>query len=178
MRLSLFSTFAIATGVMLAGAPLGAHAAGHISESTPPTAKPDTWPTAPNYPGEKPSDQTEQKLYPNTPAIGKPDTWPNRPQQPRVESSEQAETIYPGTPPIGKPDTWSTKPVNPNVTLVERVRQQIRKEFPDADISVMANKGVVTLFGLVATQKQKERAHELAAEIKGVTEIHNELRVG
>jgi osmotically-inducible protein OsmY len=40
-----------------------------------------------------------------------------------------------------------------------------------------ADKGVVTLMGLVTTKEQKQRAHDLVAHTKGVTEVHAELQV-
>jgi hypothetical protein len=107
-------------------------------------------------------------------AAGPIGTWLTQPQQP---SSNQAAPIYPDTPPAARPSTWST--VNPNMTVVERVRQRMERAFPNASISVMANadKGVVTLLGLVKTEAQKKRAYEIAADTEGVTLVHDELGI-
>jgi hypothetical protein len=101
-------------------------------------------------------------------------TWLSQPQQP---SSDQAALTYPDTPPAARPSAWST--VNPNMTIVERVRQRMERAFPNADISVMANadKGVVTLLGLVKTEAQKKRAHEIAADTEGVKAVHDKLGI-
>lgn len=163
MRRLVLPTLVIAAGMMLAGAPFASYSAG---------------PMSPSYTGNKPSG-SKQDIYPNTPSTGRPSTWPTQAQQPRMQSSDQAGTMYPDTPPTGRPGTWPTKPVNPNMTVVERVRQRIEQEFPNADISVMSNadQGVVTLLGLAKTKEQKKRAHEIAADTKGVKMVHDELGV-
>jgi osmotically-inducible protein OsmY len=51
--------------------------------------------------------------------------------------------------------------------------------FIDAsDITVDVANGAVTLQGSVLARPQKHAAEDLAAEVSGVTEIHNELRIG
>lgn len=173
MRRLILPTLAIATGITLAGAPLAPSAAGDLSKDTPHSGKPGTWHTA-----KMPSAQTERDIYPNTSPTGE-GTWPNWLQQRRLEFPDQAETVYPGTPPRDRLGIWSTGAVKTNMTLIERVRQRIEQAFPNADISAMANadKGAVTLMGLVATKKEKKRAHDLVAHTKGVTEVHDELQV-
>jgi hypothetical protein len=170
-------TLAIAAAMLLAGAPLTSSAADYRSKDTPPTDKPDTQPTASNYSGKMPSAQIERDIVPNT--SGQPSMWPNWPQQPPIKFSDQAETVFPATPPTDRLGTWSSGPVKMKLTLIERVSRRIEQAFPGADISVMANadEGVVTLMGLVTTKEQKQRAHELVAHIKGVTEVHDELQV-
>lgn len=134
MRRLVLPTLAIATSLMLVGAPLTSSAADYLPDGSPPTGQPDTPPTA--------------------------------------------EAGYPGILTYS-PDAWTSGPVKTNMTLIERVRQRIEQAFPDADISVMANadQGVVTLMGLVATKEEKERAHEVVAHTKGVTEVHDEIQV-
>jgi hypothetical protein len=170
-------TLAIAAGMLLAGAPLTSSATDYRSKDTPPTDKPDTQPTASNYSGRTPSAQIERDIDPN--ASGQPSMWPNWPQQSPIKFSDQAETVFPGTPPADRLGTWSSGPVKMKMTLIERVSRRIEQAFPDANISVMANadKGVVTLMGLVVTKEQKQRAHDLVAHIKGITEVHDELQV-
>jgi hypothetical protein len=168
---------AIVTGMMLVGAPLISNAGEYSSKDTPATGKPDAWPTASDYTGKMPSAQTKRGIDPN--ASSEPGMWPNWPQQPRIEFPDQAETVFPGTSPTDRLGAWSNGPVKMKLTLIERVSRRIEQAFPGADISVMANadKGVVTLMGLVTTKKQKQRAHELVTHIKGVTEVHDELQV-
>jgi len=164
MRRLVLPTLAIATGMLLAGAPLMSSAADYRSRDRTPTSESGTGPTESNYSGMMPSAQTERHIDSNTS---------------RIEFSDQAETGYPGTSPTGRLDTWSSGPVKTNMTLIERVRQRIEQALPDADISAMANadEGVVTLMGLVATKEEKERAHKLVAHTQGVTEVHDELQV-
>jgi osmotically-inducible protein OsmY len=51
--------------------------------------------------------------------------------------------------------------------------------FIDAsDITVDVSNGAVTLQGSVLARPQKHAAEDLVAEVAGVAEIHNELRVG
>ena len=169
-------TLAIAAGMLLAGAPLTSSAADYRSKNPPPLDKPDT-PTASNYSGKMPSAQIERDIVPN--ASGQPSMWPDWPQQPPIKFSDQAETVFPATPPTDRLGAWSSGPVKMKLTLIERVNRRIEQAFPGADISVMANadKGVVTLMGLVTTKEQKQRAHDLVAHTKGVTEVHDELQV-
>lgn len=170
-------TLAIAAGILLAGAPLMSSAVDYRSRDTRPTDKPDTRPRASNYSGRTPLTQIEQDIVPNT--SGQPSMRPNWPQQPPIKFSDQAETVFPATPPTDRLGSWSSGPVKIKLTLIERVSRRIEQAFPGADISVMANadKGVFTLMGLVATKKQKQRAHDLVAHIKGVTKVHDELQV-
>jgi hypothetical protein len=173
MRRLVLPTLAIATSMMLVGAPLTSSAADYLSADTPPTGQPDTRPTASNYSGKM---QTEQNTDPNT--RGTLRMSPDWLRQSRIEFPDQVETGHPGMLTY-RPDPWSSGPVKMNMTLIERVRQRIEQAFPYADISVMANadKGVITLMGLVATKEEKKRAHELVAHTKGVTEVHDELQV-
>ena len=166
-------TLAITGSLMLVGAPVTSSAAGYLSEGVPPTGQPDTRPTAPNYSGKM---QTDEGIDPKTSGTLRmsPDWLRQRP----IEFPDQVETGHPGMLTY-RPDVWSGGPVKTNMTLIERVRQRIEQAFPYADISVMANadQGVVTLMGLVATKDEKERAHELVAHTKGVTEVHDEIQV-
>ncbi len=163
MRRLVLPTLAIVTGMMLVAAPLTSSAADYPSKDTPPTGESGTGPTESNYSSVTPSARTGRYIDPG---------------KFRIEFPDQVETGHPGMPTY-RPDAWSSGPVKTNMTLIERVRQRIEEAFPDADISVMANadKGVVTLMGLVATEEQKKRAHELVAHIKGVTEVHDEIQV-
>lgn len=158
MRHLALLTSVIAAGVLVTGVPFAPYAAG---------------PMSPSYTGKKPSGPT-QDIYPGAPPTGKRDTWPSEPRQPRWSPRSQM-TLY--------PDTWPTKPVN--MTVSERVRQRIEQEFPNADISVSvmvnadnSDKSVIILSGLVKTEKQKQRAQNIAADTKGVTKVLNGLRVG
>jgi hypothetical protein len=148
--------------MLLAGAPLTSSAADYRSKDTPPTGESGTQPTASDYSGGRDNNPTTS---------GELGMWPNWPQQPRME--------FPSTPPTDRLDAWSSGPVKTNMTLIEKVRRRIEQAFPDADISVMANadEGVVTLMGLVATEEQKKRAHEVVAHTKGVTDVHDEIQV-
>lgn len=45
------------------------------------------------------------------------------------------------------------------------------------NIDVDVQDGIVTLSGVVKTQAAKERAHDIAHEVKGVTTVYNEIQV-
>lgn len=65
----------------------------------------------------------------------------------------------------------------------DRIREEVCDVFTDdwrldaSDISVKVEATEVTLTGTVSTRDQKRRAEELAERIRGVGDVHNQIRV-
>jgi hypothetical protein len=65
----------------------------------------------------------------------------------------------------------------------ERVREDVcdrlsqDDEVDASDISVRVENGEVTLEGTTETRRQKHRAEEIAADVAGVSDVHNNVRV-
>jgi len=66
----------------------------------------------------------------------------------------------------------------------ERIADDVHRRLTDdhdvdaSDITVLVQKGEVTLTGHVATRQMKRRAEDIVAECGGVSDVHNHLRVG
>jgi osmotically-inducible protein OsmY len=66
----------------------------------------------------------------------------------------------------------------------ERIREDINDRLTDdwlidaSDIEVTVNNSVVTLSGRVNSRDEKRRAEEIAEDVKGVTDVTNQLRIG
>ena len=68
---------------------------------------------------------------------------------------------------------------NPDDVIVDRVRLALTSE-PDVGggmIEVECEDGVVTMTGRIRTEKGKEKAEEVAAKVRGVKKVVNELVV-
>jgi osmotically-inducible protein OsmY len=65
----------------------------------------------------------------------------------------------------------------------ERIREDVcdrlsqDDEVDASDISVRVESGEVTLEGSTETRRQKHRAEEIAADVFGVSDVHNNVRV-
>jgi len=66
-----------------------------------------------------------------------------------------------------------------NRPLVDRVRRALvnDREIPANDIDVSANGGVVSLWGKVASARERQRAEEIARGVEGVQRVENKLTV-
>jgi osmotically-inducible protein OsmY len=66
----------------------------------------------------------------------------------------------------------------------ERIREDVNDRLTDdwwidaSDIEVSVSNGVVTLSGRVDSRDDKRRAEDIAEDVKGVTDVTNQLRVG
>lgn len=63
------------------------------------------------------------------------------------------------------------------ITADTKIRLMANDLTPARDINVDTNEGVVTLFGMVPSQKAKETASAEARKIRGVKKVNNELEV-
>ena len=65
----------------------------------------------------------------------------------------------------------------------ERIREEVCDMFTDdwrldaSDLTVKVDACEVTLTGTVATREQKRRAEEIAERVRGVNDVHNQIRV-
>jgi hypothetical protein len=65
----------------------------------------------------------------------------------------------------------------------ERIREEVCDMFTDdwrldaSDVTVKVDSCEVTLAGTVATRDQKRRAEEIAERVRGVNDVHNQIRV-
>jgi len=73
--------------------------------------------------------------------------------------------------------SWRQRIDDMTVAASVRSRLLYNKEFKGAKIGVASELGVVSLYGLVATEDQKERIGKIADETHGVIEVKNELTV-
>lgn len=62
--------------------------------------------------------------------------------------------------------------------LAQQVEQRLQQQLPQANISVSARQGTVTLQGSVEEQNQKQQAEQIAQSIRGVQDIQNQISVG
>jgi osmotically-inducible protein OsmY len=66
----------------------------------------------------------------------------------------------------------------------ERIREDVndrlaqQDEFDPSEIEVRVENGDVTLTGSVRSRHEKFRAEEIADEVSGVNDVHNQLRIG
>jgi osmotically-inducible protein OsmY len=66
----------------------------------------------------------------------------------------------------------------------ERIREDVndrlaqQDEFDPSDVEVRVENGDVTLTGSVRNRHEKFRAEEIADDVSGVSEVHNQLRIG
>ncbi|HLM52912.1 MAG TPA: BON domain-containing protein [Pseudoxanthomonas sp.] len=66
----------------------------------------------------------------------------------------------------------------------ERIADDVHHRLTDdhdvdaSDITVLVQKGEVTLTGHVATRRMKRRAEDIVADCGGVRDVHNHLRIG
>jgi len=70
------------------------------------------------------------------------------------------------------------KPANDDV-IVDQVRVKLAGDaiVKGGGLAVDAKNGVVTLSGVVATSKQKDRAGKVAAKVKGVKQVVNNITI-
>jgi osmotically-inducible protein OsmY len=70
------------------------------------------------------------------------------------------------------------KPVSDDV-LVDQVRLRLASDavVKGGGLGVDAKAGVVTLSGVLATQKQKDKAGKVAGKVKGVKQVVNNITV-
>ena len=66
-------------------------------------------------------------------------------------------------------DTWITSKVKSEMVANKSVKAR--------DISVVTNRGVVTLTGNAATWEESNKAAEIAHGVKGVTQVQNDIHV-
>jgi osmotically-inducible protein OsmY len=66
-----------------------------------------------------------------------------------------------------------------DATITTKVKAEIAKDQKMAvlQINVTTYKGIVELSGFVDSERTKERAGEIAAQVAGVTDVHNNLIV-
>lgn len=64
--------------------------------------------------------------------------------------------------------------------IFDQVRQRLTSDpqVKGHQLEVEVNEGVVTLKGVVASEKLRGRAEKLAKKVKGVKQVINQLRVG
>jgi len=66
----------------------------------------------------------------------------------------------------------------------ERIREDVNdrlgheEQLDPSEIEVMVSNGEVTLIGMVESRREKFLAEEIADDVGGVSEVHNQLRVG
>ena len=63
------------------------------------------------------------------------------------------------------------------ITTKVKAKFALDKLIQGRDISVRTDHGVVDLVGTVNSKDESDRATELASQIKGVTAVHNNLKV-
>jgi osmotically-inducible protein OsmY len=57
-------------------------------------------------------------------------------------------------------------------------RLSLQEQFDPSELEVSVSNGEVTLTGYVELRHEKFLAEEIADDVNGVTEVHNQLRVG
>jgi hyperosmotically inducible protein len=64
--------------------------------------------------------------------------------------------------------------------IFDQVRRRLTSDpqVKGHQLEVEVNEGVVTLKGVVASEKLRDRAEKLAKKVKGVKQVINQLRVG
>lgn len=75
------------------------------------------------------------------------------------------------------PRTWRQKVQDATVSAAVRSRLLYHREFKGLQIGVSTENGVVTLYGVVSGEGQKERIAQLAADTRGVQRVINNLTV-
>ena len=77
----------------------------------------------------------------------------------------------PPRPLLGPRRRWTTPPLTARVKSVLLADAQVKGTKIDVD----TNNGVVTLQGNVSSPSEKSRAEQLAQQVEGVKEVHNNL---
>lgn len=81
----------------------------------------------------------------------------------------------PGKPPFRGPKGYKRSDARIHEDVNEHLAHQ--DHFDPSDVEVSVTNGEVTLTGSVGVRQEKYWAEELTDEVRGVTEIHNQLRV-
>lgn len=67
---------------------------------------------------------------------------------------------------------------NHNQEMADKVASALRAEkLAGYDVSIEYKDGIVTLKGMIADKKQKQRATEIISQVKGVTQVDNQLGI-
>lgn len=76
-------------------------------------------------------------------------------------------------------ETEESRKLLNNMTLAARVRAKLKDTEATAEINITveAENGFVKLRGIVINDREKSEVEKVAAEVRGVTSVHNELRL-
>ena len=76
-------------------------------------------------------------------------------------------------------ETEESRKLLNNMTLAARVRAKLKDTETTAEINITveAENGCVHLRGIVINDREKSEVEKVAAEVRGVTSVHNELRL-
>jgi hypothetical protein len=109
---------------------------------------------------------------------------PNRPARGRGGWAGDWSTPTSGdTTMMGNSDNYTGRGPKDYRRSDDRIREEVCDVFTDdwrldaSDVTVKVEGTEVTLTGTVATRDQKRRAEELAERVRGVGDVHNQIRV-
>jgi len=81
--------------------------------------------------------------------------------------------------PLGCSTLQSSSAQSSDRQLASKVQRVLKRDpvYKFANISVAASNGAVQLSGFTSSQKEKQRAEELAKQVEGVNEVSNKIVV-